>query len=303
VDPQHRAPLYVGPSGWHYADWQGVFYPAGTSRDFDALAFMTRYFTALEVNSSFYRPPTARMAASWVRRVPPAPTFRFAVKLWQRFTHARDEPFTAADVDLFKEGIKPLHRSGHLGCLLLQFPWSFRWSPAASEWLARLADAFREYLPVVEIRHVSWDTPDARDCLRMLGLSYCNIDQPQLNQCIGPSAHVTGPIGYFRLHGRRTDTWFAANARTHERYDYLYTEKELAGWVDHIRYVGDQTNGAYVFTNNHYRGQAPANALQLRSMLASGKVAVPPLMLDHFPFLADRAKPSEPSRPAQPELF
>ena len=305
-----HARLYVGPSGWHYEDWHGVVYPQTRSARFDALAFMARCFNALEVNSSFYRPPTARMTAGWVRRVPPAPQFSFAVKCWQRFTHQRTEPYSTADVETFLEGVRPLSDSGHAGCLLLQFPWSFRNTPDAWELLTRLADDFRDHRPVVEVRHASWDSPEARENLRGLGLSYCNIDQPRLNQCISPSSHVTGPVGYVRFHGRRADTWFAspagrlnANVESHARYDYLYSEAELTEWIDRIRGVAGQTESTYVFTNNHYRGQGPANALQLRAMLERGKVSVPPDMLRHFPFLADIALPERHPRPTQAELF
>jgi uncharacterized protein YecE (DUF72 family) len=69
-----------------------------------------------------------------------------------------------------------------------------------------------------------------------------------------------------RLHGRNYENWFRDNAESHERYDYLYTKDELEAWLDRIHQVARQAHDTYVITNNHYRGQAPANALMLRAM-------------------------------------
>ena len=82
--------LYIGHSGWSYPDWEGIVYPAGGVRRVDQLQYISRYFNAVEVNSSFYRPPSPRTTASWARRV--EQPFRFTFKLHQRFTHQRDEP-------------------------------------------------------------------------------------------------------------------------------------------------------------------------------------------------------------------
>ena len=41
----------------------------------------------------------------------------------------------------------------------------------------------------------------------------------------------------------------------------------------------------FVVANNHYCGQGPANALQLRAMLEDGPVDVPESMTAHFPEL------------------
>jgi uncharacterized protein YecE (DUF72 family) len=289
------AQLYIGHSGWSYPDWEGIVYPPGGVRRVDQLQYISRYFNAVEVNSSFYRPPSARTTAGWTRRV--EQPFRFTFKLHQRFTHQRDEPPRSDEVDQFLEGIAPVQQAGMLGCLLLQFPWSFRYVESAFEWLDHLVDAFGRFPLAVEVRHASWDAPQARQKLADLGVSLCNIDQPQLRNCLAPSARVTGPIGYVRFHGRRNDTWFADNIEPHERYNYLYSAEQLGDWVGRIKTMADKADAVYVFANNHFRGQGPANALQLRAMLEQRQVDVPPEMLQHFPFLQAVAKGS--SRPGR----
>src|SRR5690606_22249282 len=124
-----------GPAGWIYRDWAGIAYPDPPPRGFDPLAYLAKYFQTIEVNSSFYGPPTAATAAAWVRRVEAIQEFRFTAKLWRRFTHERDEAFTRAEVHEACRGIDPLHAADRLGALLLQFPWSFRRTDPNRQWL------------------------------------------------------------------------------------------------------------------------------------------------------------------------
>ena len=292
-------PLYVGPSGWSYSDWQGVVYPR--RRDVDQLTFISQYFNAVEINSSFYRVPTAKMTASWVRRA--RQPFRFVVKAHQRFTHQRDTLPTAKEGAEFAECLKPVAQAGMLGCVLLQFPWSFRCNEESFHWLFRIREHLEAFPLAVEVRHGSWDAPAPRYRLRAMDLNLCNIDQPALHDCLAPADHTTGPIGYIRLHGRRTDTWFADNIEPHERYNYLYSPAELAEWAIRIAAVRDHADEVYVFANNHFRGQGPANALQLTALLTGEKVDVPPDLLASFGDLAEIATHADPPPGQQMRLF
>jgi uncharacterized protein YecE (DUF72 family) len=80
-----------------------------------------------------------------------------------------------------------------------------------------------------------------------------------------------------RLHGRNYGNWFRDKAESHERYDYLYSKGELGEWLDRIHEVAELARETYVITNNHYRGQAPANALMLRAMHGETAKAPPGL--------------------------
>ena len=295
------APIRVGTSGWSYADWRGIVYP-DRPRPADELRFLAGYLDALEVNSSFYRTPPPRMTASWVRRTEDRPGFRFTFKMNRRFTHERS-PWTAAEAQAFRDGVAPVAEAGRLGAVLLQFPWSFRADESSYDWLNRLAEAFRPWPLAVEVRHDSWLADEALYCLELLKMSIADIDQPVLRHCIAPATLVTGPLGYVRLHGRRQDTWFARNVEPHERYNYLYRDDELDEWVERIRQISRKSKELYVFTNNHYRGQAPANAFQILSKLKGERVPVPEPMFRHFPFLADIAAPPDAHPGAQGRLF
>jgi uncharacterized protein YecE (DUF72 family) len=272
--------LYIGPAGWSYDDWKGRVYPDPAPRGFDPLAYLARSFNAVELNSSFYRPPSAAMAASWASRTPPA--FRFTAKAWRRFTHDR-ETYSAADLLLFKQGLAPLVESGKLAAVLLQFPWFFGASTANRDRLRRAAEALAGVgAPmVVELRHRSW--LEAFDLLRELRLSFCNIDQPPSSTCLSGTRFVTGPIGYVRLHGRNAKAWFDPKAGRDEKYDYLYSLDELKPWVEAIAAMGE-ADSLFVITNNHFQGKAVANAIQLARALGK-EVEVPPPLQAAYPHI------------------
>ncbi|MBE3095646.1 MAG: DUF72 domain-containing protein [Planctomycetes bacterium] len=292
--------IRVGTSGWSYADWAGVFYPLEKPRGFDELAYLARFFDAVEVNSSFYRPPTARMGVSWLRRTPPG--FEFTYKLYQRFTHERPPAWTPADVAEYKEGVEPVRAAGRLGAVLVQFPWSFRADDEAFRHLEAVRRDFGDLPLVVEVRHVSWTGPQAVRFLKDAGLGFCCIDQPLSRSGVPPMTLVTSPVGYVRLHGRNREAWFKRDAGRDERYNYLYREEELQEWIERIHEIARASQKTYVFTNNHYRGQAPANALQILSKLRGGPVPVPAPLLKEFPFLEAVAAEGLPPG-GQGELF
>jgi len=293
-------PIHVGTSGWAYDDWHGRFYPEGASSTFDRLAYLAGFLDCVEVNSSFYRPPAARAAASWLRRTPPDFTFTF--KLHQRFTHERGRHWTPDEVDAFRRGVEPVREAGRLGAVLVQFSWSFRFDDVALEHLEAIRRDFADLPLVVEVRHGSWTGERAVAFLRDRGLGWVNIDQPQSRSGVPPTSLVTSPVGYVRLHGRNREAWFDPKAGRDARYDYLYREDEVQEWIGRIREVARASEKTFVFTNNHYRGQAPANALQILSRLAGRRVPVPSPLLRTYPFL-ERVAEEGPGPGEQGTLF
>ena len=263
--------IRVGPAGWSYDDWKGKVYPDPPGPGFDALGYLSRFFSLIEVNSTFYRPASPRMSEGWVRRTPEG--FLFTVKIWERFTHDK-AGFSESDARTFQEGLVPLLQAGKLGALLIQFPWFFKDGPESRDRIRRVVDALGDWAPLVlEVRHRSW--LDALDFVGELGLSFCNIDQPKSSTSITGTRHGTGPVGYVRLHGRNARAWFSKAAGRDEKYDYLYRPEELKEWVDAIRSMG--ADRIFVVTNNHFQGKAVVNALQLMRALGMAAEAPGPL--------------------------
>jgi uncharacterized protein YecE (DUF72 family) len=269
--------IRFGVAGWDYKDWWGPVYPAKHPRGFDPLTYLSRYFDVVEVNSSFYGAGSPRASESWVRRVAENPRFRFTAKLWRRFTHERDTAWSPDEVEQVRSALHPIASAQRLGSVLAQFPWSFKRTPENEEWLGDVLRAFEEFPLVVEVRHASWNTPEFYASLAERRVGIVNIDQPVFRHSIKPDSRVTGgAVGYVRLHGRNYENWFRDEAETHERYDYLYSEEELKAWLDRIHEVARQARETYVITNNHFLGQAPANAAMLRKLHGEPDVSVPP---------------------------
>lgn len=280
--------IRIGPAGWSYPDWRGIVYPARKPKTFHELEYLAQFFNAVEINTSFYNPPRPEVVKEWIHQVE-GKDFQFTTKLWQRFTH--DRTATSEDERVFKHGINPLAETNQLGAILLQFPWSFKNNPENRQYVSDLCKQFREYPLVLEVRHSSWNTPEILEMLAELNVGFCNIDQPVIGRSIEPSQHVTAPAGYVRLHGRNYKEWFSAKDDAGERYNYLYSPEELGPWVKRIKHVASSGGMTFVITNNHARGKAVANALQLTALVSGRKVQAPESLLREYPELTEVATP------------
>jgi uncharacterized protein YecE (DUF72 family) len=277
--------ILIGTAGWAYKDWEGIVYPASIKKQQHPVEYMAQYFDLIEINSSFYghiRPEHGKLWCRKTRAVNPA--FMFTAKLNRAFTHspvAVVESTNAAtikpkaeDERLAKEGLDSIAVEGMLGALLLQFPISFKNTNENRDYLEALIERFRDYPLAVEVRHASWSNEGILRYFTEKEIAFVNIDQPRLGKSISGTQHVTAAFGYIRLHGRNYDQWFEAE-KCEDRYNYLYTVKELEGWKDKIEDVAHKAKTTYVVTNNHYLGKAAVNGLQLKSMITHQRVKVP----------------------------
>jgi uncharacterized protein YecE (DUF72 family) len=296
-----RPRIRIGTSGWHYPSgagtWNGTFYPKPRPKGFDELAFYAESFDFVEINTTFYGQPRPDVAAQWSARTPP--DFEFAVKLYQQFTHPRmfrervertltaalgtdDLPASAidalvsanqADLDEFKRGIEPLADAGKLGPLLAQFPASFHNDPAARAHLAALLRAFHGYGVCVELRHKTWNEPQALALLAGFNAAWVEIDEPQFKDSVRQPPRDDGAaLVYLRLHGRNAKAWWN-HAHRDDRYDYGYTTEELEPFA---KTLARAKHRAYAALNNHPRAQSVANARTLKQLVeeAAGAPAV-----------------------------
>lgn len=284
--------IRIGPAGWSYKDWEGVVYPQKPGKNFDPLEYLARFFNTIEINSSFYRPPTPSTTESWARRVAKTKDFMFTAKLYRVFTHERGKA-TRDDEKAFREGMEPLIKAGKLGAVLLQFPWSFKNTDEDRVYLTKLLEQFHEYPLVLEVRHTSWNNEHIYEWLEERGVGICNIDQPVFSRSIRPAAMTTSPVGYIRMHGRNYQNWFRDKAPRDERYNYLYSLDEIDPWLTRIKQIAKQTRETYVITNNHFRGQAVVNAIEIKAALEEKRVPAPQPLLEHYARLRESATKDE----------
>ncbi|HEY3122797.1 MAG TPA: DUF72 domain-containing protein [Thermoanaerobaculia bacterium] len=293
--------MRVGTAGWMYKDWEGIVYPPAR-RGFDRLGFMASLFDTDEINSTFYRIPPASMARDWARRVAHNPRFLFTAKLYRAFTHDRNA--TRGDEKAVREAMDALADAGRLGCLLVQVPMSFRATEENRTLLEKIFERFGIFPLAAEFRHFSWNTPETLRFLEERKVGFVNIDQPRLKGNLPATSHVIGPIAYYRFHGRNAAKWFGPNTSNEERYNYLYSERELDPWVERIREACERRpdTNSFAIMNNHFRGQAVANALQLQQMLTGEIRTAPESLTATYPALVGVTAPPR-GRPGQRTLF
>lgn len=294
----HR--ILVGTAGFSYKDWGGIVYPPGMKKTQHPLQYLAQYFDCCEINTSFYghvQPKTGKQWCEFVAEV--NPEFEFTAKLFRGFTHAPGaviQSTSAATINpldedetLAKQGLDSIAEHNKLGALLIQFPISFKNTEENRDYLRKLIRRFRQYPRVVEVRHATWDNSEILAEFAAQNVAFCNIDQPLLGRAVRATEHSTSPIAYVRLHGRNYKEWFQSDNRD-DRYNYLYTPKQLEPWKEKIERLGQKAEKTFAVTNNHYKGQAAVNALELKQMLGGKKVKAPRTLVEHYPELREFAE-------------
>ena len=309
-------PIRVGTAGWSYEDWKGIVYPKRAPSGFDPLAFLASLFDTNEINSTFYRIPAIQATKSWARRVAHNPRFAFTAKLFRGFTHERTAG--SPEEKEFLSAMEPLARDGRLAGVLVQFPVSFRNTEDNRGSLAGILDRFRALPLAAEFRHDSWDREDARDLIAQRGAVFVNIDQPWIGDNLRNTDYVAPGRAYYRFHGRNAPKWFGPNTSNEERYNYLYTPSQIEKTAARVQGASREaaraggaarkgaagTSGVSAIFNNHFRGQAVANAIQLQHTLTGELVAVPETLRMTYPALAGITEAVHAaSSSKQPKLF
>ena len=239
----------LGTSGWSYKEWEGPFYEKGEDKKLRAYS---RVFSTAEIDSTFYRYPSKGMVMGWLRYSPSE--FLFTAKVPKLITHNKKLGLKGnikSDLEAFFEVMRPLQLGGKLACFLIQLPPGYAFNLENLESFFGMLDPMFKY--AVEFRNFSWMREETWDLLRKYNVAYVNVDEPLLP----PEVHLTAKFSYFRWHGRGTRPWF----------DYEYTQEQLKEWVPRVENAAAKVEKTYGFFNNHYRGNAVKNCLQLLEML------------------------------------
>ncbi len=290
-----RAPLdqgfACGVAGWSYPDWEGFVYPPHVK---DKLRYVAFYVDVVEINMSFYRPPSRHAAASWERRTRDLPGFFFTAKLHQDITHGGK--MDKEIVDSLKRGFEPLAEAGRLRHLLAQFRYDFSDSPAAREYLRKIHAAFSNMANVVfELRHASWQSANAFEELSSMGATVAALDYPAGRSSFSADTPPSAGNAYFRLHGRNRAAWYSKDSGRDETYNYLYNEREITNIVARARRIRAVSSTLTVIANNHYQGKEMVNALQIMAAWRETPVRIPPLLAEKYPILRSCGKIESPT--------
>jgi uncharacterized protein YecE (DUF72 family) len=265
------ATVRIGICSWADEGMLKFFYPRSVRTGAERLGYYAQQFDVVEVDSPFYALPSPETAQKWAERTPDG--FTFHVKASGEMTGHREADRETAFRE-FRDALAPLERSGKMRGVLLQYHPRVVKSAAALDELRMARDLLDPLVPLIEFRHRSWLEKDARahtlSFLEQHGLAYVSVDAPRTRAAnVVPSiAAVTHPVAYVRFHGRNWRTWNIRGARTSgERFDWLYSEEELAEWIGPLGDVAAEAEEAYAMFNNNRSDYAPQGARLLRRLL------------------------------------
>ena len=228
----------------------------------DWLRYYAREFNALELNSTYYAIPQPAVVKNMIAKT--GEDFLFSIKANQEMTHTRQNENTAFVA--FVQMLRPFIDAGKLGCILAQFPYSFGYNRQNQDYVTLFRERMGSLPVVVEFRNAQWIRPDVFPFLRSHNFGFCCVDEPKLPHLLPPVTEVTSNTGYVRFHGRNAAKWWE-HEYAYERYDYMYSEDELAEWIPKIKQLSINTEKTFVFANNHWQGQAITTIRQLRLMM------------------------------------
>ena len=256
--------VLIGTQGWNYAAWVGPFYPEGT-RPADFLTTYAKAFRTVEVDSTFYAIPAAKVVRGWAERTPPE--FVFSLKLPQEITHERR--LRDAD-DLTAEFLDRARELGpKLGPILVQMGPDFAPDElgALERFIPRLP---RDLRFAVEVRQHRWMRPETLpDLLALLaehGAALALSDGRWIPRetMTELAQRPTADFHYVR--------WMGPN-RDITDYSHLQFDRtaEIAEWAEVLRKAA-LTTDLFGYFNNHFAGHSPANAREMQSRLGQRPV-------------------------------
>ena len=236
---------------------EGNFYPPGVTSAEKRLRFYASRFPLVEVDSSYYFPPSEQNSILWIDRTPPG--FTFNIKAYSLLTNHPTRPESLYkdlheavpaeqmakrrlyrdklpdDVvdevwERFRQALMPLHSAGKLGAVLFQFPQWFTISRKNKAYIEECAERLPDYRVAVEFRHATWmEERNVEETLSFLeehDLPFVCVDMPQgFDSSIPPVAAATAKdLSMVRFHGRDPKAWESKSETASERFRYDYRQ-------------------------------------------------------------------------------
>jgi len=232
--------VFVGVSGFSYASWKGKFYPKDLKSE-DFLSFYAGKLNSVEINSSFYAPPSATMVKSWASRT--GEDFRFAIKSPRLITHTLKLGKGASDAaDRLGKTLELL--GGKLGPVLFQLPPFSRQDLKALE--SFLTQTVGVKKKVFEFRHESWLNDSTYQLLDKHEAGFCIAETEDMK----PVLKVTAGLPYFRLRKE------------------AYTAKDLSDWTEKIREIIKGSEEAFAYLRHDETGENALYAVGMKEKIA-----------------------------------
>jgi len=294
--------ILIGTASWTDPTLvkDGNFYPPDAKTAEARLKFYATRFPIVEVDSTYYFPPSERNSVLWIERTPA--DFTFNIKAYSLLTNhptKRDSLYAEVKDTLpdelkeksriyrenlgdelvdevwqrFHVALMPLHSAGKLGAVLFQFPEWFVIGRKNKDYVLEAAERLKDFRVAIEFRNESWlnerNREETLSFLEEHDLPIVCVDMPQGFRSSIPrfAAATAKDLSMVRFHGRDPEVWAKKNVSASERFRYRYSQDELSEWVKPISELSEQTRETHVLMNNCYRDYAVNNARQLGDLL------------------------------------
>lgn len=295
IQPRQNSRILVGTASWSDPGFVEHWYPKKMPAG-ERLAWYARHFEMVEVNSSFYSVPDARLAERWCQSTPDG--FVFDVKLHQLLSRhsanlkllppglQKDAEADAkgrvkltakierAMIDEFRRPLEILRGHGRLGTLLLQLSPGF--SPKKHELteLDDLSGALAGYRLAIELRNRNWveaeNLAPTLEFFRKHSATLVLVDTPAERHftIMPPDLNaITNPaLAYLRLHGRDAKA-YTTGKTVAARFNYDYSDEEISEVADRARALAKEADEVHIVFNNNALDYAPHAALRMRKAL------------------------------------
>lgn len=264
--------IRVGIGGWTFEPWRQTFYPPHVPKARE-LAFASRQFTALEINSTYYGPQKPATFAHWRREAPEG--FVFSVKAIRYATQRR----------VLAQGAEAIHRFIHgglaelgdkLGPLVWQLSPMHRFDPADLSAFLALLPAQADGLPlrhVLDARHDSFQCAEYLALARQFGVATVFTESDDYP----PIAEPTADLVYARI--MRTQAHerlgcppqvFPALAASAQAWAQGRQPEGLPR-IDGAPPAPDRPRDVFIFFISGAKERAPAAAMALRRAIAAAE--------------------------------
>jgi uncharacterized protein YecE (DUF72 family) len=284
--------ILIGTASWTDKSLlKSGWYPKGADSAEERLRYYSTQFPLVEVDSTYYFPPSEKNSELWAERTPE--DFTFNIKAFSLLTqhptkteaiykdlevpdkrnvYPKDLKADVVDEvwDRFLSALQPLHAAGKVGALLFQFPPWFVIGRKNREYILECAKRSAPIPILVELRHKSWlserNRAETLEFLEGHGLAYVCVDMPQgFKSSVPPVLAATADLAAIRFHGHNDAEWESGSVQ--RRFKYLYSDEELRQWAPKVHDLAAEAGSTHVLMNNCYRDYAQRNARELAELL------------------------------------
>jgi uncharacterized protein YecE (DUF72 family) len=233
--------------GWSYAFWIGNFYPPETKQE-EFLHEYSKHFSAVEVDSTFYRTPSIDTLNTWKAQTPAG--FVFSPKLHRSITHEQMLKGSGERLEFFARRVSLL--GDKLGPVLIQLSPQLKRDRfnVLKDFLLGLPETLRFAL---EVRSRDWLDDRLHSLLTDKGVALAMVDNPWMPK----TYEVTAGFVYIRWEGNKRKVKGSAGKTERNR------RSEIEDWADRIGAFLDGSKEVFGYFSKFYSGHSPTDVRQL----------------------------------------